>query len=115
MNTERRGEDRPFTGAVKHDAEKVRLELLPFTAMFAIGDAFTYGARKYADHNYRKGMRWSRLLGASLRHLAAWGAGEDLDPESGLHHLAHAGACVMMLLDAQLLKLGEDDRWRKSA
>lgn len=99
--------------AKKHDGEKVRLELVPFTALFAVGDAFTYGAKKYADHNYRLGMKWSRLLGAALRHLAAWGAGEDHDPESGLPHLAHAGACVLMLLDAELQRLGTDDRWRK--
>jgi hypothetical protein len=101
-----------MSGAVKHDGQKVRLELVPMSALFAVGDAFTYGAKKYADHNYRKGMAWSRLLGAALRHLCAWGAGEDRDPESGLPHLAHAGACVLMLLDAELNQLGTDDRWK---
>lgn len=100
--------------AEKHDSQKVRVELLPFTALEEVGKAFTYGAKKYADHNYRRGMAWSRLLGAALRHLFAWARGEAADAESGLSHLAHAGACVLMLLDAELHQLGTDDRWRKS-
>ena len=82
--------------------------------MEAVSEVFAYGARKYAAHNYRLGMAWSRLLGAALRHLLAWGRGEDLDKESGLPHLAHAGCCVLMLLDAQIQGIGQDDRWRRA-
>lgn len=99
--------------AQKYDGEKIRLDLLPFAAVEEIGKAFTYGAKKYADHNYRKGMARSRLLGAALRHLFAYARGQDRDPESGLLELAHVGACVLMLLDAELHQLGTDDRWRK--
>lgn len=100
--------------AKKHDEEKVRLDLLPFEALMDVGRAMTYGAKKYADHNYRKGMAWGRLLAAALRHLVAWGSGQDDDPESGLPHLAHATACLLMLRDAEIHRLGTDDRWRKS-
>lgn len=101
--------------ATKHDAEKVRLDLLPFAAVEEIGKVFTYGAKKYADHNYRLGMKRSRLLGAALRHLFAWARGIDRDEESGHLHLAHAGCCVLMLLDADLHNLGTDDRWKPNA
>lgn len=101
------------TQAIKYDDEKVRLELLPFQALGEVGKAFTWGAKKYEDHNYRKGFRWTRLVGSILRHTFAWASGENLDPESGLSHLAHAGATVLMLLDAEVNELGEDDRWAR--
>jgi hypothetical protein len=99
--------------ALKNDTEKSRMELVPAGAVLAIADVFTFGAKKYAAHNWRKGFDWSRLIGALERHIAAFKEGEDLDPESGLPHMAHAGCCVMMLLEHQRLKYGNDDRYTK--
>lgn len=84
----------------KLDAGKPRWDLLPFRALDEIAKVLEFGARKYAPDNWRKveGWRW-RYLGATFRHLAAWATGERLDSESGLHHLAHAGCCVLFLLD----------------
>jgi len=98
--------------ALKFDTAKVRLELLSVPAMEAIAEVMTFGARKYAAHNWRKGFEWSRLFGALLRHTFAAMRGEDRDPESGLLHLAHAGCCVMFLLEHVLCKLGTDDRYK---
>lgn len=97
-------------GAAKYDTGKVRLELLSVPAMEAIAEVMTFGAKKYAAHNWRKGFEWSRLFGATLRHLFAALKGEDRDPESGLPHLAHAGCCIMFLLEHYLCGLGTDDR-----
>lgn len=102
-----------FNEAKKNDAEKIRLELLSVTAMEEIGKVLTFGAKKYDAHNWRKGMAWSRLLGAALRHLTAYMRGEDLDPETGLSHLAHAGCCIMFLLEYQKSGLGTDDRFKE--
>lgn len=99
---------------IKADAGKPTMpELLPFGALEQVCAVFAYGAKKYAPHNYRRGegLAWSRLLGAALRHLFAWGGGEDLDPESGFSHLAHACCCCLMLLDG----CGKDDRWKGSS
>lgn len=98
--------------AVKHDGSKIRVELLSVPAMEAIAEVMTFGARKYADHNWRKGFAWSRLIGAAIRHLFAWMRGEDRDPESGLSHLAHAGCCIMFLLESEICSLGRDDRYK---
>lgn len=49
-------------------------------------------------------------MASTLRHLLAWQAREDLDPESGLHHLAHARADLGMLLELVLTGHGNDDR-----
>jgi len=94
----------------KNDSEKVRLELLPFPALYEVARVLTFGAKKYDPWNWASGMAWSRLLGAALRHLFAWAAGEDKDPETGLSHLAHAACCVLFLLTYTLKDLGDDDR-----
>jgi hypothetical protein len=72
-----------------------------------------FGARKYAPNNWRKGMSWSRLVGAALRHLAAFERGEICDPETGLPHLGHLGCCLMFLIVYQREGLGTDDRCSK--
>jgi len=100
-------------GFVKHDGDKSRLDLIPPEFVELLGRSFMHGAKKYSDHNWRKGAEWSRYYGALLRHLNAWNAGEDIDADSGLPHLANAGACIAILAASQASGLGVDDRWRK--
>ena len=38
-------------------------------------------------------------MDACLRHINLHRRGEEVDPESGLPHLAHAVACLMFLLE----------------
>jgi len=99
------------TSGTKHDQHKIRMELLSPIALEKIAQVLTFGAQKYADHNWRKGIKWSRVLGAALRHLFAWARGEDKDPETGLSHLAHAGCCIMFLLEYELTHKNLDDRF----
>lgn len=98
------------TGALKKDNEKIRLELLSPIALNEIAKVLTFGAKKYDDHNWRLGFKWSRLLGAALRHLLAFMGGEDKDPETDLSHLAHLGCCVMFLLEHEVTHKSLDDR-----
>lgn len=98
------------TGGTKHDTGKNRVDLIPATAIEAMGEAFTFGANKYADHNWAKGFKYSRLIGAAMRHILAYSKGEDKDPESGLSHIAHAQACLAMLSAHEVEGLGTDDR-----
>jgi Domain of unknown function (DUF5664) len=100
--------------AVKQDENKAPLDLLPFEALIEVAKVLQFGAKKYDRHNWRKGFKWSRLLAANLRHLFAWARREDLDPESGISHLAHACCMNLFLLAHELQQLGEDDRWKKS-
>ncbi len=89
---------------MKKDAGKTGLHLLPFEALEEIAKVLDFGAQKYAAHKWREGMKWSRLLGALLRHTFAWARGQDTDPETGRSHLAHAGCCVVFLLAYTLNK-----------
>ena len=98
--------------AMKHDKEKVRLELLSPIAINEIAKVLTFGANKYSPNNWRKGFVWSRLLGAALRHILAFMSGQDKDPETGLSHLAHAGCCIMFLLEHEVMHKELDDRYK---
>lgn len=96
--------------ATKHDTDKIRLELLPIRPLEEIAKVMTFGAKKYGDDNWRKGMKWSRVFGALLRHLFSWKRGENRDEESKLLTLAHAGCCILFLIEYHLAKSGIDDR-----
>lgn len=96
----------------KYDGGKPDLSLLPKAGLEAAARAFMYGASKYSRNNYKKGMDWSRLVAAALRHLTAWNDGEVMDQESGLNHLDHALACLHMLAFYQEYNVGIDDRYQ---
>jgi hypothetical protein len=86
------------SGGTKYDSGKPRMDLLVPEADEATAKVFTFGAGKYGDYNWQKGINYSRLHAALRRHVSAWARGVDLDDESGLPHLAHARCCLDMLL-----------------
>lgn len=96
--------------AIKFDQEKLMLELLPVRPIEDIAGVLTFGAKKYSERNWEQGFNYSRTYGALQRHLHAWYKGEDIDPESGLSHLSHAGCCLMFLLEFAHSGKGTDDR-----
>jgi hypothetical protein len=56
-----------------------------------------------ADNNWRLvDKARSRYLAAARRHMAAYNLDESRDPESGLHHLAHAICCLNFILELEL-------------
>lgn len=95
----------------KYDQDKPALALIPTEGIIEVGRAMTYGQKKYSTHNWRKGLGHLRLASAALRHLFAWIGGKDVDEESGLSHLAHAGACIMMLIQEAKERKDLDDRY----
>lgn len=102
---------RSVHGGVKDNRGKSRVDLLPMSTLVAIGEVLEYGARKYKPNNWRLGLNWSDTMASLLRHLFAFHEGQDLDPETGLPHLAHAGCQLLFLLEYYLTGTGEDDRW----
>jgi hypothetical protein len=85
-------------GGTKDDKDKPRVDLIPPEAIWAMSDVFTFGAKKYGDRNWEKGIAANRLFGAVQRHLWQWWMGFDLDEESGLSHLSHAICSFAMLI-----------------
>jgi len=104
----------PDTG-VKHDVGKAPLSLVPYRALHAEAMVMAFGAQKYAPHNWRKGIAWSRVIDAGMRHLHAFADGEDLDAETGLNHLAHARCCLAFLIEYANTHPELDDRHGKQA
>ena len=100
-------------GGIKHDSDKPDLSILPRSGLEGIAKVFSFGEKKYGRYNFLKGMAWSRITSAAMRHLVAFNDGEDLDNESKLNHLYHAGACIMMLAEYYEKKLGQDNRYKK--
>jgi hypothetical protein len=99
--------------AFHFDEGKSRVDVLPTEALEAIGVVFGYGAAKYGEWNWAQHADewdWNQLYASALRHLFAWQRGEDLDPESNLPHLAHAGCNILMLMQLIMAGLGNDDR-----
>lgn len=73
--------------------------------------AMAEGAWKYGRHNYRvAGVRASVYFDAAMRHLVALEMGEEIDPDSGIHHCAKAIAGLLVLRDAMKGGTWTDDR-----
>lgn len=98
---------------VKFDANKPSLDLIPLEALIGLGNVLTFGAKKYKRANWASGIEYSRLISAALRHLMAFNAGEDIDPESGLSHVDHALCNLAFLSWMRIHRADMDDRWIK--
>lgn len=89
---------------------KAPMHLLPARPLRAIVAAIEHGAIKYEPWNWqdmsKNKERIDELVAALLRHVtaAADPAESDYDEESGLHHMMHAGACVILAI----FKMGLD-------
>lgn len=79
-------------------------------ALDALAEVYGYGAQKYANRNWERGYAWELSISACYRHLRAFRAGQEDDPESKLPHLAHALFHVLALLTFLEYNLGTDDR-----
>lgn len=91
--------------------QKPALHLIPSAAEIAESVVMAHGAGKYGQFNWRKTqVKASVYVAAARRHLLQWFDGQNDDPESGVSHLAHARACLGILLDAMATGHLVDDR-----
>lgn len=91
-------EGRMKDGGVKHDDGKPRMDLLPMDALLEVAKIMTFGAKKYGDRNWEKGIDIQRFRAAGLRHDAAHEMGQEIDEESGMPHKAHKACDALMEL-----------------
>lgn len=98
------------TVATKFDNDKPRMDLIPPELLESVAAILAFGATKYGDRNWEKGMDWSRPYSALLRHLLAWWGGEDNDPETGKSHLWHVATNAAFLVAYEERKIGNDNR-----
>ena len=82
------------------DMGKLRYDLIPPDFLEFLARVFGYGAEKYDDNNWMKGLNQSETYACHMRHMQKWWAGENLDEDytdadgnlvkgSGLPHLWH--------------------------
>lgn len=96
---------------------KAPMHMIPWGVMEQVARALAQGAGRYGERNWRVDpIKASTYEASTCRHVhLAWACGEDLDPDSGLPHLAHAIAGLMIVLDAQNYGTLIDDRDRKES
>jgi len=84
-----------------HGDKKPQLHMIPPAASEAMARALELGARKYGERNWIESqVEYTTYHSAMRRHLDAIMDGEDLDPESTIHHLGHVMASAAIVLDA---------------
>ena len=92
-------------------SDKLPLHLWPSTATALGSLGLLDGMLKYGRSNFRAvGVRATIYIDAVMRHILAYLEGEDTDPDSGLPHMAHALACLAIIVEAQAKGNLADDR-----
>lgn len=89
---------------LRYNQNKTMYDLIPWEWERALAEIFTFGAKKYAPHNWKKSLNTTDhaqvvqdRLASARRHIAAWQSGERDDPESKVHHLAQASWNLLMI------------------
>lgn len=91
--------------------QKPGISNIPPVALIHEAMAMKNGADKYGPFNWRKTTVSLKVYAdAAYRHLMRYLDGENIDPESGIHHLGHLRADAGILLDAAEQGTLIDDR-----
>lgn len=95
---------------LRFNTGKTRHDLVPSYAQEQYARVLTKGAEKYGDHNWQKGMAWSKVIASLERHLQAIKRGEDFDSETFLLHSAHVMCNAAFLTEYYKIYPEGDDR-----
>lgn len=74
-----------------------------------VAQVLSFGAAKYDKHNWAQGIKLSRNFAAAVRHLVKVAQGQEIDPESGLHHYYHALCDLFFMYET--LSFTDADAW----
>lgn len=111
--TEEKGWARASSGAMREGVGLKYSRYVPLEAIAAAEASFQYGADKYDDRNWEKGLPWQQMIDSLKRHVEDFENGHDYDDGpggSGLPHVAMIMASAMMLTASVIRGIGEDDR-----
>jgi hypothetical protein len=89
------------------------MKQLPLEGLAAGAAALEYGAQKYADRNWEKGLPWQQMIDSLKRHIDDFERGRDYDngsDGSGMHHVCMIMAGALMLSSSVIRGIGTDDR-----
>lgn len=87
-----------------------RPDLVPPEIEVALSRVLAYGAHKFGDRKWEKGLSWSRVFGSTLKHLFNFWRGRATHPGSKLPVLWHALTNLAFLIVFEMRKQQGDDR-----
>jgi hypothetical protein len=75
------------------------------TPVIQCAKVFEFGATKYADDNWRKGMPLSKVVDSLARHYIAVHCNKEyVDPESNCPHYGHILANLIFMKEYHVMK-----------
>jgi len=98
---------------MRKDTGKLKWHLIPVPALLAFCKVWHGGAVKYAEEQWRGGMKYTRIYRPMISHLNKWLTVGSYDKELGTHHLMMVawGCFVLYMYETFLCKDGSfDDR-----
>ena len=90
---------------------KLKWSLVSWRALEPMVRVLMFGAAKYDDHNWKKGLKYTEICESLQRHLNSFIDGEDNDQESKLTHVGHILCNAMFLSYMFLFRKDLDDRY----
>lgn len=85
------------TGAVREDTLlNYRYDLIPIESLARLARRYAFGAKKYGENNYQKGLPYSDTFNHIMSHLLLYNSGDQSDD-----HLAAAmwGCATLMYFE----------------
>lgn len=111
VHTERHADPKESNPKAVIGVRKASLSVVPMDVVLEASLGMLEGAAKYGKANYlASGAKASVYFDGTQRHLNQWWLGEDMDPDSGLHHISKAISSLMVLRACMLAKKFTDDR-----
>jgi diadenosine tetraphosphatase ApaH/serine/threonine PP2A family protein phosphatase len=101
------------TGAMREAIGVPYFRQLPLEALAAGAAALEYGAQKYDNRNWEKGLPYQQMIDSLKRHIADFERGRDYDDAeggSGLPHVALIMSSALILSASVIRGIGQDDR-----
>ena len=89
---------------------KPKWSLVPQSTLLPMVQVLEFGASKYGEYNWTKGLSVKETCESLKRHLDAYMEGEDVDSESGISHIGHILCNGMFLSFMQQHRPDLDDR-----
>lgn len=93
---------------------KRKWSLVDFDSLEDMVKVLEFGAVKYGEYNWQKGLKTTGIIESMLRHVFSYLNGEDNDKESGISHIGHIQCNAMFLAYMQKNKPELDSRRLKN-
>jgi hypothetical protein len=102
------------TRASRFNSGKLRWGLVDFDSIEEMVKVLEFGAKKYDEHNWKKGLPTVEICESMMRHIFAYLRGENEDTESGISHIGHILCNAMFLNYMQKNKPEFDNRFHEA-